>query len=202
MNVTLRLATDFIERAANANYGSAVNEEYALRWLMLRSDGDVMRALNIAELGPQDIDVLSLDSWLWLGANLGGNDPELPSSLVEALFTATEDPVYRLRIADVSLRHPSLSERYLKSAPSLLEAPPSWGRDRLIRLNGGDGDRNGLIEMSAILLQIGNQPALRLLSGLRREAPDVVEETLTSLTGREGEALSRLLFDLGLADPE
>jgi len=170
VNTTLLLASDFIERAASAHYGGAINDEYTLRWLMLRADGDPVRALNIAELGQNDIDALSPEAWLWLGSNLGANDPELPTPLVEALFTATDDPVYRLQVADISLRHPALSERYSGPPRPLVDAPPSWGRERLIQLTSGEGDRHGLIEMTAILLQIGNKPALRLLNGLRRRS--------------------------------
>jgi hypothetical protein len=202
VNVTLRLASDFIERAASAGYGVPINEEYTLRWLMLRADGDVMRALNVAELGPNDVDTLSPEAWVWLGASLGGNDPELPAALMEALFTATDDPIYRLRIADVALRHPSLSERYSRFFPSLFEAPPSWPRDRLLRLGDKEGERDGLAEMITILLQVGNKPSLRLLNGLRRRTPAVVDETLRALTGREGEALADLLRSLGLVDLE
>jgi hypothetical protein len=200
MNMTLLLACDFIERAASADYSGATNDEYTLRWLMLRAGGDPVRALNIVELGPNDIDALSLEAWLWLGGNLGEKDPELPAPLVEALFMATEDLVYRLRVADVSLRHPALNRRYSGLPRPLADTPASWGRDRLIRLISGAGDRNGLVEMAAILLQVGNKAALQLLNGLRRQARDVVDETLATVTGRQEGSLLELISQLGLND--
>jgi len=37
----------------------AINDEYTLRWLTIRASGDPVEALNVAELGPNDIDALS-----------------------------------------------------------------------------------------------------------------------------------------------
>lgn len=193
------LASEFIERAAGSDFGKAVNDEYALRWAMLRAESDPVRALDVAELGPDDLEVLSPEGWLWLGAQLGSSDPELPSALVEALFTATEDPVLRLLVADTSLRHPAFAARMLSGGPTLADLPPSWARDRLTRLSRATGDRDGLVEMTTILLQIANKPALRLLGALRRGVPQLVEETVGTITGRQGPALDDLLGQLGIS---
>src|SRR4051812_24190091 len=106
MNSALRLASDFIERAGNPEFGLEANEEYTLKWALLRQIGNPVADLNIKELSPKDLDALSPEAWFWLGSSLIDDDPELPASLIDALFQVTFDPVYRLRVADMSLRHP------------------------------------------------------------------------------------------------
>ena len=201
MRAALLLAADFIERAARSDFGDAINDEYALRWTMLRTESDPVRALDIAELNGSDVEALSPDAWLWLGAQLGPDDPELPGSLIDALFAMTDDMILRLRVVDMTLRHPALALRLARGGRTLAELPQSWVRDRLLHLTReASVDANELAEMTLILLQVANKPALRLLGALRLAAPQIVEGRLSAMTGREGPALDALLAALGLTD--
>jgi hypothetical protein len=47
MKTTLLLAADFLERASDPSFGPEINEEYALRWAMMRQAGDPVRELGI-----------------------------------------------------------------------------------------------------------------------------------------------------------
>lgn len=201
MNSSLVLASEFIERAANPVFGIEVNEEYALRWAVLRQSGDPVSGLRIDELTPEDIDALSLDAWFWLGSILIHGDPELPIPLIDHLFKLTADPIYRLKVADMSLRHPGLSERYTVSPHPLHQLPPTWARNRLLDLLSGtdlEGD-DGLVEMSAILLQVANKPSLRLLGALRHERRSVVDSTIELVSGAETD-VATVVQRLGLED--
>jgi hypothetical protein len=80
---------------------------------------DPVLDLRISELKPEDMEVLSPDVWFWLGSALTANDPELPTALIDALFQSTDDEVYRLKVADMSLRHPGLSLRYADARGTL-----------------------------------------------------------------------------------
>jgi len=80
MNSALALASEFIERAANPSFGVEVNEEYALRWALLRQTGNPITELRVGEFAPEDLDILSLDAWIWLGSTLTDGDPELGST--------------------------------------------------------------------------------------------------------------------------
>lgn len=200
MNSSLALASDFIERAANPAFGLDVNEEYALRWAVMRQTADPLPNLQINELRPEDIEVLSPDAWFWLGSSLTVNDPELPIALVDALFQATADEFYRLRVADMSLRHPSLSKRYTIAPRALGEMPSSWARDRLRRLLlDTDFGPDGLSEMASIFLQVANKPSLWLLGALRRERLSLVDGVMGRLPG-VGSDVSALVERLGLED--
>src|SRR4051794_35045976 len=95
VNSSLALASDFIERAANPAFGLDVNDEYALRWAVMRQTADPIQDLRITELKPEDIEALSPDAWFWLGSSLTVNDPELPIAFVDALFQASADEIYR-----------------------------------------------------------------------------------------------------------
>jgi hypothetical protein len=186
VNSSLVLASEFIERAANPAFGLEVNEEYALRWAILRQTGDPVSDLQIGELTPHDLDALSLDAWFWLGSTLTDGDPELPAAVIDHLFQLTADPVHRLKVADMSLRHPRLSERYSVSSRSFSELPPTWARDRLLDLlSREDAEGDGLVEMTAILLQIANKPSLRLLGTLRHTRRMVVDGTIEQLAAPE-----------------
>ncbi len=199
MNSSLALASDFIERAANPAFGLDVNEEYALRWEVLRKTADPVPDLRLNELKPEDIELLSPDGWFWFGSSLTPNDPELPTTFVEALFQSTDDEVYRLKVADMSLRHPGLSLRYADARGTLRDMPPSWAKDRLQRLTFDSRlGPAGLREMTSILLQVANKPSLLLLGGLRRDQPRLVDGVIERLpwVGSElGAVLQRLGFE-------
>ncbi|HEX3538761.1 MAG TPA: hypothetical protein VHU15_18540, partial [Stellaceae bacterium] len=86
------------------------------------------------------------DAWFWPGSSLTEDDPELPINLVDALFQSTTDEVYRLRVADMSLRHARLSKRNAAARRALDEMPSSWARDRIQRLlSEPDGPVAGLV---------------------------------------------------------
>jgi hypothetical protein len=200
MNSSLALASDFIERAANPVFGLDVNEEYALRWEVMRQTADPVPNLRINELKPEDIEVLSPEGWFWLGSSLTANDPELPTALVEALFQSTADEVYRLKVADMSLRHPRLSLRYADARLALREMPSSWARDRLQRLlSETEVGPDGLSEMTLILLQVANKPSLLLLRGLRRNRQSLVDGVIERLPG-VGSDVAGVVQRLGLED--
>jgi hypothetical protein len=63
MNSSLALASDFIERAASPAFGLEVNEEYELRWAVMRQTADFVLDLRLNELEPEDIELLSPDAW-------------------------------------------------------------------------------------------------------------------------------------------
>jgi hypothetical protein len=200
MNSSLTLASEFIERAANPAFGLDVNEEYALRWAVMRQTADPLPNLQINELKAEDIEVLSSDAWFWLGSSLTANDPELPADLVEALFQSTDDEVYRLKVADMSLRHPGLSTRYAIPRRALGEMPSSWARGRLQRLfSDADFGHAGLTEMTSILLQVANKPALLLLGALRRDRQSLVDGVIERLPG-VGSDVAAVVQRLGLED--
>jgi hypothetical protein len=201
MKTTLLLAADFLERASDPSFGPEINEEYALRWAMMRQAGDPVRELGLAELAPDDADTLSLPAWLWIASSLGDKDPELSTKFVESLFVSSRDPVLRLSIADAVLRHPGLARRYAEVGKSISDQPQSWARDRIaLLLDQDDKEGNGLREMTMILLQVDNRPALRLLSWLRRQRPDVVDPIITSLANRLNEETEVVRRRLGLTD--
>jgi hypothetical protein len=202
MNSALFLAADFLERASNPSYGPEINEEYALRWVTLRETGDPVKGLNLAELGRSDLDALSPQAWLWLASSLEDQDPEFPISFAESLFTTSTDPVIRLAVADSMLRHPHLARRYSEAGETLISQPPNWARDRLLSLLEKDDQGNGLTEMTLILLQVGNKPALTLLRGLRRQRREAVDPIVNELAKRINENPSALLRRLGLSDDE
>lgn len=186
MNTALQLASDFIERAGNHAFGQEINEEYVLRWERLKLSGTPIATLGIADLSREDIGVLSLDAWLWLGSTLGVDDPEYPAPFVDALFKSTDDPIQRLRVADMSLRHPALAQRYaqLGEPQSLDECPQSWVKSWLLALTRQQEPMEGGIEeMAVLLLQVGNHPALRLLRALRRTRTDMVDGVIRTMRG-------------------
>ena len=113
INSGLFLAADFLERASDPSLGHEINEGQALRWAALLETENPVNGLDLAELGPSDIEALSLQAWLWLASSLGDREPELPTKFAEHLFAAATDPITRLFIANSILRHPRLAGRYL-----------------------------------------------------------------------------------------
>jgi len=134
MNSALALASEFIERAANPSFGVEVNEEYALRWALLRQTGNPITELRVGEFAPEDLDILSLDAWIWLGSTLTDGDPELPAPVLARLFEYAPDPVYRLKVADMSLRHPALAKRLGELHRPLSKMPETWVGNRILNL--------------------------------------------------------------------
>jgi hypothetical protein len=203
MSLFLILAADFIERASDPAQGPEVNDDHAMRWAVAREERDAVLELGLGKLGPEDVELLSPPAWLWLTGALREQDPELPYRLADALYDASEDPLFRLSFADAMLRHPRIRSEEERWAVGLEDQPQSWMRDKILRLledakgDKEDGDER-VREIATILLQVSNAPSLALLRGLYRARPNALEALLRNLAVRNGEAEGSLIERLGL----
>jgi len=67
-------------------------------------------------------------------------------------------------------------------------------------IESDDAEANGLKEMVLILVQIGNEPSLRLLSAIDRERGDTVRSILEGLAARIGISITELRRRLTLSE--
>ena len=176
MNGVLELASEFFERAASPLHAPEVNDRYGERLQsLLREDDELAALLSRLELSPDDVPLLSLDVWLWY---LRWR-PELPDDdFLDALFQTTGEPVVHLRIVELVVRSPNVSERLAATSPDappwpVDELPVPWLRPRLQRALAGvqdDKDREGAVaELRTImryLFQLGDPASFGVLRAL------------------------------------
>jgi hypothetical protein len=68
--------------------------------------GSLWDSLNLSELDPEDVTLLTSTAWLWVLENAREGE-RLPSpEFIDALFESSGDPVFRLRIRGRSAHAP------------------------------------------------------------------------------------------------
>lgn len=177
MTFELLLARRLLEAAADPYAPPRESDEAAGELAEVsarRGEGHALRVASYEGLRPDD---LSPTAWLLVLESPGADEIEPPSSILDALYDATEDEIVRLRLVSASLGRPKIRKQYDKvlegnPAPDSIESlPPSWPHWRIQLLQAqaaakepppGAPASAALAELVLYLLQDGSPAALAL----------------------------------------
>ena len=135
MNALLAIAADFFEHLTDPAFGRDANDDYALKLqVLMGNDADAAQQLATAPLGRDDVGSMSAAAWLWYLAwreSLTGEQPS--SEFLDALYAETANPIFRLKIVEISARgiYGSQEQRLTRAATGLEEVRPSWVEERI-----------------------------------------------------------------------
>lgn len=130
MSEILTLASEFIERMANPAYGTAVNEEYSLRFAELLSRDRLPGLLREEAQRVTDVNALGGHGWLWFLNWARANDLRLHETLLLDLADRWSSVFMQVLIIDVATRGIALPSW---PVTDLEEFPNEWLRG-LLRL--------------------------------------------------------------------
>lgn len=201
MNRKLILTADFLDRLANSQFGVAINDGQAFLLATIEAGQSLGDEIDMTTLTVDDIDRLSSSGWLWLLENIKTNGHPPSIAFVDALFDSSTDPIFRLRIADAVLTHPSYEVEHGEWRGEAIEQlPESWPKRRLQSPIDSGSRADNLIEMTMICLQVANVTATAVLRALLKDrtAREIVQPIVDTVFAASGTSRTEWYQRLGL----
>src|SRR4029450_13257633 len=131
MRGVLGLAADFIDRMTNPAPGQEENAAYAARFAeLLERDDGLQSQLLASDLGPDDIDLLGLQGWLWYLNWLATRGVLPGEAFLTALYEDADDSLLRLLVVEAVATNPRVAGPYRDRSPGemvgMMQLPSSW----------------------------------------------------------------------------
>ena len=187
MKALLMLASPFIERAVDPQFGAATNEDYAARLDALVSEDELLSGelLDVESLAIEDVASVPAGVILWHLRFLVSHQVAPPQRYVRAVLSRASDPTFRFSVVVALLRVEGLgvADDARFSVQSTLrayaEAPLEADNDPYAENrheDGRDEERaERQLEVAAALLEFGDQTDRELLAELLSWESDVAQ---------------------------
>jgi hypothetical protein len=190
-----------IEQIASPTDNLGLSEVHSLRLGVLLRDSEFENALANAKLGPDDVQSLSFDSWVWYLNWRSERAPSPSSKFLDALFEASAEPIVRYSVVESVVRSAQRESPELVAGAvrSVDELQMDWLRRQFAAIVSEEvrsdapnlGSRREreerALELASYLLDVGVEPAYTAIRALVNERWQGRQQLIGRLSERLGD---------------